>query len=278
MIAATLRRRLRSRAAEFSPPEAGGIVRGQIFSRGINAVHPDDRCRALIALMTVLPTGNFPYDNMRLGIQMTYLSHKVTGALLLIAACFALSFQAVAAEKDVKDPRELVEEVAQELFAVAKANPGEKASSEAYFNEVEAILERVVDFPFIAYVVMGESGKKATDEQKQQFAEVFKSGLVRSYAKGIAAYADSDIKILPVSVNPNRPTAVTVKQEVTDKGNVHHLAYSMRLNKKTNEWKLINVTLNGVNLGQSFRSQFSQAIAKQDGDIDKVISNWLSEA
>lgn len=209
---------------------------------------------------------------------MTYISHKVIRTLLLIAACFTFTLQAVAAEKEIKDPRELVEQVAQELFAVAKAHPGEKANSEAYFNQVETILERVVDFPFIAHVVMGEHSKKATDAQKRQFAEVFKSGLVRSYAKGIAAYADSDIKILPLSADPKTATAITVRQEVTEDGNVHHLAYSMRLNKKTSEWKLINVTLNGVNLGQSFRSQFSQAISKQGGDIDKVISNWLAEA
>lgn len=208
---------------------------------------------------------------------MTNLFHKVTTTLLFIAACFTFSTQ-VAAENEVKDPRQLVEEVAQELFAVAKANPGEKASSEAYFNQVEAILERVVDFPFIAHVVMGEHSKKATDAQKKQFAEVFKSGLVRSYAKGIAAYADSDIKILPINADPKTAKAITVRQEVTDQGNVHQLAYSMRLNKRTNEWKLINVTLNGVNLGQSFRSQFSQAISKQGGDIDKVINNWLAEA
>jgi phospholipid transport system substrate-binding protein len=209
---------------------------------------------------------------------MTYISQKMTGFLLLVIACLALMFQPALAETKPKDPRVLVQEVAGELFAVAKANPGEKASSEAYFNQIESILERVVDFPFIAYVVMGESGKKATDAQKKQFAEVFKSGLVRSYAKGIAAYADSEIKILPSNIDPKKPTSVVVKQEVTDQGNIHHLAYSMRLNKKTNEWKLINVTLNGVNLGQSFRSQFSQALAKQGGDIDKVISTWLSEA
>lgn len=209
---------------------------------------------------------------------MTYISQKMAGILVLIAACVALMLQPALAAEPVANPEKLVEQVASELFAVAKAHPGEKAGSEAYFTEVENILERVVDFPFIAYVVMGESGKKATDAQKKQFAEVFKSGLVRSYAKGIAAYADSDIKILPVTMNPQKPTAVVVKQEVTDKGNVHHLAYSMRLNKKTSEWKLINVTLNGVNLGQSFRSQFSQALSKQGGDIDKVISTWLSEA
>lgn len=209
---------------------------------------------------------------------MKYIfSQKLAVVYATVIACL-LTGQLALAEAIAKKPQEVVEQVASELFAVAKANPGTKANSEAYFNEIEKVLESVVDFPFIAYVVMGESGKKASAEQKKQFAEVFKRGLVRSYAKGIAAYADSEIKILPVDANPKRPDAVTVKQEVKDKGEIHHLAYSMRLNKKTNEWKLINVTLNGVNLGQSFRSQFSQALAKQGGDIDKVIQTWLSEA
>lgn len=210
---------------------------------------------------------------------MRYLfSRKSPGFFMSTIACLLLASQLVLAGDAVKKPEDVVEQVASDLFAVAKANPGAKANSEAYFNSIEKVLEPVVDFNFIAYVVMGESGKKASKEQRQQFAEVFKSGLVRSYAKGIANYADSEIKILPVEANPKKPGSVMVRQEVKDKGEIHHLAYSMRLNKKSNEWKLINVTLNGVNLGQSFRSQFTQALAKQGGDIDKVIETWLSEA
>lgn len=205
-------------------------------------------------------------------------SRKSVGFFAPIVACLLLTSQLVMAGEVGKKPQEVVEQVASELFAIAKANPGAKANSEAYFNSIEKALEPVVDFNFIAYVVMGDSGKKASKEQRKQFAEVFKSGLVRSYAKGIANYADSEIKILPVEANPKKSSSVTVKQEVKDKGEIHHLAYSMRLNKKTMEWKLINVTLNGVNLGKSFRSQFNQALAKQDGDIDKVIQTWLSEA
>lgn len=209
---------------------------------------------------------------------MIYFSHKITGFLTVVLACFALVFQPALADEPIQDPQKLVETVAAELFAVAKANPGAKATSEAYYAEVEKLLEPVVDFPYIAYVVMGKNGKTATAEQKAQFAEVFKTGLVKSYAKGISAYADSAMKFLPVETNPKTPGAVTVQQEVKADGNVHHLAYSMRLNKTTKEWKLVNVTLNGVNLGRSFQSQFSQAVRKQGGDIDKVINNWLAEA
>lgn len=211
---------------------------------------------------------------------MAYLFQKTVAVLVLaVSGILACIQPAIAADDPAAVPQALVEQVASELFVVAKANTGSKATSEEYYAKVEEILERVVDFPYIARVVMGKkAGAEATPEQIKQFAEVFKDGLVKSYAKGIAAYADSDMKFLPADVNPQRPDAVVVRQEVTDQGNIHHLAYSMRQNKKTKEWKLLNVTLNGVNLGESFRSQFNQAYLKQGGDIDKVINTWLSEA
>ena len=58
----------------------------------------------------------------------------------------------------------------------------------------------------------------------------------------------------------------------TGKG-VYSIIYRMRLNDEEN-WQLINVTLEGINLGRTFRNQFQQAAAKYDGDINAVISNW----
>ena len=51
----------------------------------------------------------------------------------------------------------------------------------------------------------------------------------------------------------------------------------MGLNKKA-EWRVINVIINGINLGKTFRSQFVQAAQKNQGDLDQVIANWGSEA
>jgi phospholipid transport system substrate-binding protein len=68
---------------------------------------------------------------------------------------------------------------------------------------------------------------------------------------------------------------VTVDQEVSDKGNTHKLSYTLKQGDG-GEWKLINVVLNGVNLGESFTSQFDQAMIKNDKNIDKVIETWLA--
>lgn len=176
-----------------------------------------------------------------------------------------------------QDPQALVEQVTQELFVVAKASAGEEAKAEVYYGEVEKILDKVVDFRYIARAVMGKEGfAKASSEQRAKFADAFKGGLVKSYAKGIAGYADSDIKVVGATISPKDAARAVVRQEVSYEGNVHQLSYSMRLQGE--EWKVINVILNGVNLGQSFSSQFSAAMRKESGDIDKVIAGWLAES
>ena len=41
------------------------------------------------------------------------------------------------------------------------------------------------------------------------------------------------------------------------------------------EWKLINIIINGVNLGLTFRNQF-YSLMKKENDLDKVIDKWIA--
>ena len=49
--------------------------------------------------------------------------------------------------------------------------------------------------------------------------------------------------------------------------------YKLRKDKR-GHWKLRNLTIEAINLGKVYRSQFSYAAKQYNGDIDKVIDNW----
>lgn len=184
----------------------------------------------------------------------------------------ATALLAVSVNAQASDPYAIVEQVTSELVGAAQAQNagGDKASYDAKVLEA---LEPVVAFDYIARVVMGDYYKAASAEQRAAFAEKFKTGLVASYAKGIATYADSDIAVLDPAEPVGDKRRVTVDQEVKHQGSVHKLSYTMGKNKQ-GEWKLINVVLNGANLGTSFVSQFEQLAQKHGGDVAKVIANW----
>lgn len=192
-------------------------------------------------------------------------------AMLLSLAVVAVSPLSFAAEKT---PQAIVEQATTDMMAIVKKHNAAAKKSDAYYADVQKTLEAVVDFPFIAKAVMRKSAKTATPEQVEKFTVVFKDGLIKTYAKGIANYADSQIKTLPVNMAADA-RRVTVDQEVSDKGTTHKLSYTLKLGD-SGEWKLINVVLNGVNLGESFTSQFDQAMIKNDKNVDKVIETWLA--
>jgi phospholipid transport system substrate-binding protein len=204
---------------------------------------------------------------------------SVRGFLLMAAgllASLALTAQAASPQEKADTPHEIVELVTEELLAIVRKYDGGEKNPEAYFAEFQEVLEPVVDFAYIARVVMGPQGDNATDEQIREFAQVFRQGLVRTYSRGIAGYVDSDIRVVPPEQDISGERRVNVRQEVRHRGNRHRLSYTMARNR-AGEWKLINLVLDGVNLGRSFRSQFAEAARRYDGDIDRVIQNWLED-
>lgn len=211
---------------------------------------------------------------------MTLLSHFTRTFFVLVTAMVAMIGQLSIAEtaQAPKEPQAIVEQVTQELFSLVKAKKANNTSDEAYYEQVKGTLDSVVNFPFIAAAVMGkQTYDGASAEQRAQFLDVFKNGLVRSYAKGIAGYVDSQVKVSGVVPDKKNPKRVTVQQEVTYEGATHKLDYTM-VQGKSDDWKLINVTLNGVNLGVSFQGQFKSYMRKYNNNLDDVIKNWLAES
>jgi phospholipid transport system substrate-binding protein len=43
---------------------------------------------------------------------------------------------------------------------------------------------------------------------------------------------------------------------------------------KDGSWKLRNLIIENINLGEIYRGQFEAAVEAADGDVDYVISHW----
>ncbi|MYM64637.1 phospholipid-binding protein MlaC [Pseudomaricurvus sp. HS19] len=192
--------------------------------------------------------------------------------LALVLALLALSVQARAEELGA--PQQVVAEVTEQVLAVVREQ-GAKLDSEpeAFFAAIEEVLAPVVAFDFIARGVMGNYAKEASEEQRKRFSEVFQQDLVSTYARGLAIYSANPITVDPGSDAQQGQRRVSVIQRVKTDAGEHVLAYTMGLDRNDNRWKLLNVVINGVNLGNTFRSQFAQAMQKS-GDLDSVIEGW----
>jgi len=180
-------------------------------------------------------------------------------------------------------PYKLIDKVTKDVLAEIDRHRAELDASaeeavkqqqfECFVGEVDRILGQIVDFDWIALKVMGSDGRAASAEQKAQFAEAFRTGLVETYGRGLLNYSSQKIVLLPAEDIEDK-RKVTVHQQIVGAEATYPLDYTMGL--KDGQWKVINVIINGINLGKTFRGQFTQSSQKNNGDIDKVIASWDS--
>ena len=173
-----------------------------------------------------------------------------------------------------------VMEVVQEAHAYAEEDP------ERYYEQVLAVLDPVVDFRGFARSVMGpyasseryrsldESGRAQLRSQLDMFTDVMRTGLVRTYSKGLLAFGGSRIEVSETSPDEADQSRVSVQQLIySDASEPYMVLYQMGRDK-AGEWKLRNVIIESVNLGEIYRNQFQDSARKYEGDIDSVIDNW----
>ena len=194
---------------------------------------------------------------------------------LLLAA---LLLPAMSASAQIKEAEDLVEQTTADMLTlIEEAKVYVDEDPERFYVAVEALLDPVIDFPRFARSVMAAHYKRATPEQRERFAEGFKWSLVRTYALALTEFNDGGVNIIPSDRPPRRPDRASVKQEIRSEGEVYPVIYSMAMNKE-GQWRVMNIIINGINMGLTYRNQFASAVndPAYGGDMDQAIDGWVS--
>ena len=144
-----------------------------------------------------------------------------------------------------------------------------------FTKEISDAFGPIVDFKRISRNVMGKYAKDATPKQLEDFSEVFENSLLDTYASTLVEFKDEKINVLPPTGLTNSKTKARVNIEIVTSSRTYPGRYSMYLDKD-NDWKIINIEINGMNLGKIFRNQFYSLMEKNKEDINLVIEKWVT--
>ena len=175
------------------------------------------------------------------------------------------------------NPHEFIDSKAQEMVNVLKKNNELfYYDKDAYENKIKVIFEPIIDFRRVSALVMGKKYYVASSkEQRRKFIEVFKDSLLDTYSETLAQWQDQNIiTIFPENYKSEKQ--VNVKQNLYTSSSVYPIKYTLR--RDGDEWKIINIVVNGVNLGLTFRNQFRALADSNNGDMDLTIASWVSDA
>ena len=198
----------------------------------------------------------------------------------------ALLSQASISRADI-GPAEVLEDVTARIMAVvAAADEYFDTDEERYYRQIDAVLSDLVDWRGFAKGVMGEyaSGARyrSLDEAGQQnlraqldrFTTVLQQGLIRSYAKGLLAFGGANMEVQGAEASPESARVASVTQLVYGEGDrVYTIRYQMG-QYKDGSWRLRNLVIESINLGEIYRNQFDALVTSANGDIDLAIDQW----
>ena len=169
-------------------------------------------------------------------------------ALGLLGPAAANAAEPTAAARAVMD--ETVDGVLAILGDDALDTPGKRQA-------IEAIARERFDFETMAKLVLKRDWKKFSDEQRVAFVDAFRSYLAASYGNRITRYDQEAVDM--VGERLEKRGDVTVLTRIAG-GEADGVALDYRLRRGEEEWRVIDVVIEGISLVSNFRSQFADVL------------------
>ena len=210
--------------------------------------------------------------------KMTLEMSKMTftAMLMTMLAIGAHAADALATAPNASDltPQQIVENSAKRMLQELDAN---RAMYKADPAKLDALVGNVLlpnfDTEYAARLVLGQSWRTATPEQRKRFVDAFYHSLLRNYGAALVDFTGDRFIVLPYKGDPGDTTA-TVRTEVKrSTGDKVPVNFSLR--KTPEGCKAWDVVIEGISYVKSFRTDFASEI--QQKGLDDVITRLEKE-
>ncbi len=208
----------------------------------------------------------------------------ITSALF---GLLSLAVTSITTANEATGPTPIIESTTSQIMTIVGEAPDYfDTDPDRFYSEIGSVLDKTIDWRGFAKGVMGEYAsnaryrslddgcRKALIEQLDSFTDIMKSGLIRTYAKGLLAFSGSKFEIVDdEAVDPNARSA-SITQLVYGSGDrTYTVRYQMGLSRD-GSWRLRNLIVADINLGQIYQNQFAAAAKSANGDVGKVVAEW----
>jgi phospholipid transport system substrate-binding protein len=187
------------------------------------------------------------------------------GPLLLALAIWGAAGFNTAQATTPADAQALVKDTSERMLDVLRKD---RDALKAHPERIYALAEKIVlphfDFQRMSRLVLGRYWRTASPQQRAQFADEFRTLLVRTYGTALLDYTNQTVSYSPVRAAPDA-TEIIVHTEVQQPGGMP-TPIDYRMYVKDGAWKVYDVIVDGVSLVTNYRNSFAEEIRKSGMD------------
>jgi phospholipid transport system substrate-binding protein len=182
-------------------------------------------------------------------------------ALILVAGAFALDLPAAAAA----DPTALISSLGSRALEVLGKGTTE-AQRVARFRE---LLREDFDVPGIARFVLGRYWNTATEDQRAEFVRLFEGYVAQAYATRLAEYAGEQFKVTGSRLDGD---GAIVSSQILRPAGEAPIKVDWRLIGRNGIYKIADVSVDGISMAVTQRSEFASVIQHNGGQVQGLIA------
>ncbi len=188
---------------------------------------------------------------------------RIIAIYSLLSLCLA---PRVSAQSPAASPEQVVEETANQVLAIIESNRTDlQHSPEHLYSLVNVYIIPHFDFDTMAQWVMGRPWRTATETQRAQFTEAFKTLLINTYSSSLLKYSDEKITILKSAPLPEGAEETVVKTKLTS-GQRTDVLIDYSMHKIDNQWLVFDVSIEGLSLVTNYRAEIGEQIKTKGVD------------
>ena len=185
---------------------------------------------------------------------------------------FVLSFSSFLYSEKIPEIHEFIDKNAQYFLTVIKEEGSTYENDpEKFKTRLKNIWEPMVDVGLVSRLILSKAYAEATPKQIVAFEEQTKKLLLDTYVTTLLEFEDYTLETNDeIKVN-KRTFEVSVK--FLSSSDSFITKFSVYKNK-LGEYKIINIIIDGINLGLTFRNQFQDNLVNNNMDLNKAIETW----
>ena len=163
---------------------------------------------------------------------------------------------------------------AQYFLTVIKEEGSNFEDNPDEFKEkLKNIWEPMVDVQLVSRLILNKAYKSASQEQIYRFQERTKKLLLDTYVSTLLEFKDYEIFTnAKIKTNKNKTFEIEIKFDSSS--SYSFITKFTVYRNKGGELKIINIIIDGINLGLTFRNQFQGVLKKEGNNLDKAIESW----
>ena len=145
-------------------------------------------------------------------------------------------------------------------------------SKESKIEELKKVALDTVDIRGIGFYTLGKFRKNLSDEQKQNYSELFKEYFLKSFSSRLAEYSNPKIDVQSqekLNENYTIVSSVLVATDTRPEVKIQWRIYT----KNPDKPMIRDLIIEGLSLARTQKEEFSSIIQSSDGDIEVLFSS-----